>query len=56
MQMNINIKLVYLVLPFLIHFVFKCELNIATAHFHCVDEKNWDLVLIECLSLHNIID
>lgn len=36
--MDVYVKLVNLMLPFLIHFIFECELNVTTTYLHRVYE------------------
>ena len=54
-QVYIDIKVIYFILPFLVHFVLKSELNVVTVDLHTVDEEQRNLIRTENLCSHHVV-
>lgn len=54
-EVDIDVEVIDLILPFLIHLVLESKFNIITIHLHAVDEEQRDLIRAENLCPHYIV-
>ena len=54
-QVHIDIKLIYLILPFLVHLVLEGKLNVTTVYLHRVNEQKRYFILVECFCFYDVI-